>query len=138
VIRISEKIPSKLELVPGFSLSLIDKISSLPLKEEEFFNIKLCLDEALVNAIKHGNKLNPDLPVEVDIEADDNSITLKVKDQGAGFDFQNIPEPIRPDTIHKVSGRGIFLIKSLMDEVEFFDYGKVIKMVKLIRKGGRR
>jgi len=135
-MRISEKIPSKLEIVPEFVSALIGKIKTLSIGEDEVFDIKLSLEEALINAIKHGNKMNPSFYVEVYLEIKDHRLTIKVKDQGEGFDFKNLPDPTTDENLEKPSGRGIFLIKSLMDEFEFFDCGRGIKMVKFVKKGG--
>jgi serine/threonine-protein kinase RsbW len=135
---IQEDIPSRLNVIPGFTLSLKEKLAHLSLKEEEIFNIQLCLEEALVNAIKHGNKLNPDLSVQVTVEAKDDSVIITVIDQGKGFDSKNIPDPTDTDNLQKLSGRGIFLIKKLMDKVEFFDCGRGIKMIKSLKKEVQR
>jgi serine/threonine-protein kinase RsbW len=135
-MTLSEKLPSRLELIFEFVNKLIAKIKSLPIEENTIFNIKLSLEEALVNAVKHGNKLNPDLSVEVTLETTDNSLIIKVKDEGKGFDFHNIPDPTQGSNLEKLHGRGIFLIKNLMDEVEFFDCGREIKMIKFFKPGG--
>jgi len=129
----SEKIPSRLEVIPQFISSVMDKLRHL-LTEKEIFDVKLCLEEALVNAVKHGNKLKPGLFVEVVIEVDNGRLTLKVIDQGEGYDYKNIPDPTKPDNLHKLCGRGTFLIKKLTDEVEFFDGGRGIKMIKFLSK----
>jgi len=134
---ISEKIPSRLEVIPGLLSALMERIKHL-LTEEDAFHVRLSLEEALVNAIRHGNKLNPDLSVELTIEAKDNYLTIKVKDQGEGFDFSKIPDPTKSTNLHKPSGRGIFLIKNLMDDVDIFDSGRGIKMTKFLKKGLER
>lgn len=131
---ISDKLPSKLEVIQEFLPAAIEKIKSqAPFKEEDIFNIKLSLEEALVNAIRHGNKLNPALSVSVAIEMKDKRLTIKVTDEGQGFDFKNIPDPTKADSLKKLSGRGVFLIKRLMDEVDFFDGGRGIQMVKYLK-----
>ena len=131
---IQEKIPSRLDAIPEFTLSLLGKLKHLSLKEQEIFNIQLSLEEALVNAVKHGNKLNPNLSAQVSVEAKDGSLIITVIDEGEGFDFKDIPDPTNIDNLQKPSGRGIFLIKKLMDKVEFFDCGRGIKMIKSLKK----
>jgi len=130
---ISEKIPSKPEVLPQFASKVIDKIK-IYFRDEDIVNVRLSLEEALVNAMKHGNKMNPDLPVEVYVEVEDKKLVIKVRDQGEGFDFNKLPNPTLDENIKKTSGRGIFLIKNLMDRVEFFDCGRGIKMVKFLNK----
>jgi serine/threonine-protein kinase RsbW len=138
-MTISQKLPSRIEVIPEFILSVIDKIKSPELREEEIFNIRLSLEEALVNAMKHGNKLNPDLSVAVDIEATANYLKIEIRDQGAGFDFKNLPDPTKNENLEKPGGRGAFLIKKLMDEAEYFDCGRGIRMVKFFStKGGKK
>lgn len=135
-IHISEKIPSRVELIPGRIDSFINKLETLHCQEEELFNVKLSLGEALANAMKHGNKFNPDLFVDVEINSEANRLIIKVHDQGKGFDHKQIPDPTSSDALIKNSGRGIFLIRKLMDQVSFFDCGRGIEMVKFI-KGGK-
>ena len=135
-MKIHEKLPSRLELILSFVNKLLEKLKPL-LLEKDVFNIKLSLEEALVNAVKHGNKLRADLFVEVIAEAEDGVLRIKVKDQGEGFDFNNLPNPTQNDNLQKTSGRGIFLIRNLMDKVEFFDCGKGVEMIKFLRRGGK-
>lgn len=136
---ISEKIPSRLEIIPDFLSGLIKKLASykkLNLQEDDLFSIKLSLEEGLVNAVKHGNKLNNHLSVTVEVELDSSSLIFRIKDQGKGFDYGKIPDPTKKENIKKISGRGIFLINNLMDKVEYFDSGRELRMTKIIRKKG--
>ena len=134
-MTIIDKIPSRLELVPGFIHNFLKKIKYLSLGHDDMFDIKLALEEALVNAIKHGNKMNPDLSVEFAADIQDTGIELKVTNAGVGFDYNSIPDPTAQDKLERTSGRGVFLIKKLMDKVEFSDCGRTIRMVKLFGKG---
>ncbi len=135
-MKFSQKLPARLELIPGFTRALLEKVRQLGLKKEELFDIKLCLEEALINAVKHGCKLNPAHEVEVDVESAPGRLAITVKDKGEGFDFKNIPSPAKDEHLGKLSGRGIYLIRSHMDEVDFFDCGRGIKMVKFLKTGG--
>jgi serine/threonine-protein kinase RsbW len=131
---ISENLPSSLELIPGLISRFIKEIGVLSLGHDDIFDIKLSLEEALVNAIKHGNKMNPEALVGFRADIKDGKLTLEVRNSGPGFNFGSIPDPTAEDKLEKVSGRGVFLIKKLMDEVEFSDCGRTIKMIKLIHK----
>jgi serine/threonine-protein kinase RsbW len=133
-MTISDKIPSRLDIIPDFIFGLTEKLKSLALAEKDAFNIKLSLEEALVNAIKHGNRLNPDLCVEVMLEATDERIEITVRDQGQGFNVVSIADPTAPENLKKSSGRGVFLMKHLMDKVEYFDGGRGVKMIKFFKK----
>jgi len=129
-VRISETMPSQLELIDGFISSLMVRLFELPMNEDIAFYIKLALHEALINAVKHGNKMREHLAVRVDITKEDGQLTIQVTDQGEGFDFKNIPDPITPENLEKLNGRGVFLIQNAMDKVEFADHGRTIKMMK--------
>ena len=131
-MRILEMMPSQLELVDGFVSSLLKRIPQLNEDKDTLFNIKLALHEAIINAVKHGNKMNPNLPVQVDIKKDEGQVVIQVKDQGDGFDYKNLPDPITPENLEKLNGRGLFLIQNAMDRVEYADGGRIIKMVKFL------
>lgn len=92
--------------------------------------IPLALTEALVNAVKHGNDEAADKRVGLSVDIDVDGVTMTVWDEGEGFDPASIPESIRPEDILKESGRGIFLIRAYMDEVEFSEDGRRIRMKK--------
>jgi len=131
-VRILEMMPSQLELVDGFVSSLLKRIPQLNEDKDTLFNIKLALHEAIINAVKHGNKMNRNLPVQVDIKKEEEQVIIQVKDQGDGFDYKNLPDPITPENIEKLNGRGLFLIQNAMDRVEYADGGRIIKMVKFL------
>lgn len=137
-MHISEKLPSSIEVISEFASKLIEKIRHLNITEDEVFHIRLSLEEALINAIKHGNKRNPHLFVEVNVEIQDDHLTIEVRDQGKGFDFNHLPDPTMPDKLQKNSGRGVFLIKNLMDKVDFSEGGRSLKMTKFFKQGGKR
>jgi serine/threonine-protein kinase RsbW len=133
-MTILKKIPSSLELIPGFISRFMKEIRILSLGHDDTFDIKLSLEEALVNAIKHGNKMDPEALVEFRADVEDGKLTMKVTNAGPGFDFKSIPDPTALDKLERTSGRGVFLIKKLMDRVEFSDCGRTIKMIKFIHK----
>ena len=130
---INEIIPSRLDFVPGFVDAVVRKLMALRLSEDVVFAVKLSLHEAVVNAVRHGNKLKGDTAVHVVVEMREKEIALEVTDQGDGFDFSVIPNPTSEENIGKLHGRGIFLIQGSMDSVEFLDRGRIIRMVKVIK-----
>jgi len=129
-----EKIPSKIDNMPKLIATLLKKLEVVSFKEDEILDIRLCLEEAIINAIKHGNRMNPDLFVEVQMNVSDQELCIQIRNEGEGFDFKELPNPTIDKNLTKPSGRGVFLIKKLMDEVEFFDKGRGIKMVKFLNK----
>ena len=93
--------------------------------------IELALREALANAILHGNKANRRKKVDLDCYLQkDKSVLLVVRDQGNGFNPHKVSDPTRPENIYRAGGRGIFLIRHFMDEVEFLRNGAEIHMRK--------
>jgi serine/threonine-protein kinase RsbW len=131
---VSQKIPSDLEEVPNLILKVTDILREVLISDEVIAAVKLSLEEALVNAIKHGNKSNPNLFVGVKLKAKRERLIIEVSDQGEGFDFKKITDPARPENLTKTSGRGIFLIMNQMDKVEFFAGGSGIRMIKLLKE----
>jgi serine/threonine-protein kinase RsbW len=134
---IAQRIPSKLENVAPFIREVLVLMKKFHLSEEETFHIKLSLEEALTNAMRHGNKLDPSLFVDVDLDVDDDKVIVKVKDQGEGFDEARLGDPTTGENNQKPGGRGVFLIRRLMNEVEYFDGGRGVKMIKFVAKKGR-
>ncbi|MBF0571474.1 MAG: ATP-binding protein [Candidatus Omnitrophica bacterium] len=132
-VIIDESIPSRLHLVPVFIASAVGKLGDLQMGEDTVFDLKLCLHEAVVNAIRHGNKEKSELPVHVVIKTENNEMIMEVTDQGKGFDFSRIPDPTTKENIGKLHGRGVYLIQSAMDGVKFLNGGRTIKMVKALK-----
>jgi len=121
------------------SLHLVEKFvddfsTRCDLDQDVYGNVLIAALEAANNAITHGNKLNENKQVEVVFEIDDTHIFLTVKDEGPGFDYQNIPDPTSPEKIENMSGRGVFLMTKLSDKIEFEDNGSFVKMTFFLIK----
>ena len=127
-----EKLPTELKEVNSFIDRVFPKILEVTGAFEENFKVKLALEEALTNAIRHGNALVPGCYVRVQIKADRKQIMLDVHDEGKGFDFHNLPDPTQADNAVRPSGRGVFLMRKIMDKVEFYDNGSGVKMIKQV------
>lgn len=93
-------------------------------------NLPLAVDEALTNAIVHGNQRDPNKRVEVEGLVDDASLRLKITDEGRGFRRQDAANPLDPERLMATGGRGLFLIESVMDEVKWSQEGRCIEMIK--------
>ena len=93
--------------------------------------IKLALDEAVNNAIKHGNRLDPEKKVRIQAKVDPKQTEIIIEDEGVGFIRERVPDPRLDENLEKCSGRGIFLIESYMDQVEWTQGGRRLRMVKL-------
>ncbi len=92
------------------------------------FVVRVVLCEALANAILYGNRLDPSKGVDVLVQLDDEVVRLHVTDEGAGFDPSSIPSPTAADLVAADRGRGLFLIRQLVDDVRFNDRGNAICM----------
>jgi len=96
--------------------------------EDQYGNLLIALTEAVNNAILHGNSSDPNKSVTVEYHSCDTSIEFMVKDEGPGFDFDNLPDPTDPRNIEKPTGRGVFLMRNLADEVIFHEEGRVVEL----------
>ena len=104
---------------------IVDEISTqYNFGTEIYGNILVAAVEAVNNAIIHGNKIDESKSVNVKIEISNNILFIRVKDEGEGFDYNNIADPTLPENLEKPHGRGLFLIKHLADEINFYDKGK--------------
>ncbi len=91
-------------------------------------NILISLTEAITNAIVHGNQADQSKKVFVNSQFDQNSIRVKVQDEGEGFDFEDVPDPTDPMNILTLNGRGVFLMHQLSDGVEFSNNGSTVEI----------
>jgi len=130
----------KLEIKSDISnISEVEKLidivcEDLKLNEDNYGNILIAVTEAVTNAIIHGNQNNPIKRVTISVDAVTKEVVFTIIDEGGGFDFTNLPDPIAPENIEKPNGRGIFLMKNLSDKVEFFDEGKKVCITFVINE----
>jgi serine/threonine-protein kinase RsbW len=124
------ELPSDLALMNAVLQYLLDRVAKLGLITPEGSNLFVALDEAFVNAVKHGNKNDPTKLIRVSAELSPTEACFTVEDEGEGFDVQAIPDPRDPANLFKSSGRGVLLIYNIMDEVEYNALGNRVKMVK--------
>jgi len=111
---------------------ICDVCDLFDIKEDLYGYMLVALTEAVNNALQHGNRVNPNKNIEISFKVREGKIFFTVKDQGTGFDYSNLPDPTDPKNIEKPTGRGIFLMKHLTDNVTFEDKGtKVILEFKL-------
>ena len=109
--------------------SFIDELSAeYKISEEMYGNIFIAVVEAATNAIKHGNKFDPSKYVFINADIDEDQLVISIKDEGLGFDYNNLPDPTLPENIEKFSGRGVYLIRNLSDNLEFYEGGTLVKL----------
>ena len=98
--------------------------------EREIFSVKLALEEALVNAIKHGNGLDPNKHVRVGCQITDEKVRIVIEDEGAGFRLEDVPDPTEDANLEKPCGRGIMLMRAFLSLVEYNDRGNRVTLEK--------
>ena len=98
------------------------------MNEDAYGNVLIAVTEAVNNAIQHGNKETETLSINVSVSDNEKNVCFSVKDEGQGFDFDNLPDPTGPENILKENGRGIFLMRNLADKVEFTDEGTEVSL----------
>jgi serine/threonine-protein kinase RsbW len=102
--------------------------------EEDVFAVHLALEEAFINAVKHGNKLETSKAVKVDFTIEPDKIEIILTDEGPGFDPEVIPDPRYGDNLYKPAGRGMLLMRSFMDVVEYSKPGNSVRMIRYREK----
>ena len=125
---ISIQVPSIAENIRMIESFIDNAKERFDLDDDIYGNIMIAVTEAVNNAIKHGNAGDKKKNVHLSLSLDDSLIKFIVKDEGGGFDYQNLPDPTAPENLEKVGGRGIFLMKHLSDQVEFKEHGRVVEL----------
>lgn len=129
--RIDFVVPSLITLMEGILDYLMKRVEKLGVVKPEKSNLFVALDEAFVNAVKHGNKFDIAKRVKVSVEISPEKAMFTIEDEGEGFDVNNIPDPRDPENLFKDSGRGVMFIYNIMDEVNYNSRGNRLTMVKL-------
>ncbi len=128
--KIEFELPSDVSLMNGVLHYLIERVAQLGVIKPERSNLFIALDEAFVNAVKHGNKNDHSKLVRITAELSAKEARFTVEDEGEGFDVNEIPDPRDPENLFKTSGRGVLLIYNIMDEVKYNERGNRLTMVK--------
>jgi len=114
-----------------------DELDKARFDDDSQFAIKLALEESLINAIKHGNKLDRTKQVHVEWKITPQFAEIIIEDEGPGFDRDTVPNPTEEDNLEKLTGRGLLLIESYMDSVEYSKGGRRVKLMKKNQNRGR-
>ena len=125
---ISIQVPSIAENIRMIESFIDNAKDRFQLDDDIYGNIMIAVTEAVNNAIKHGNAQDKDKNVSLSLFLDDSMIRFIIRDEGQGFDYENLPDPTSPENLEKIGGRGIFLMKHLSDEVDFKDKGRVVEL----------
>lgn len=124
----SLEISSRPESINTIEKLIDDLRSEHNIHEDAYGNILVAVTEAVNNAIQHGNKYDPNKKVKVNYELEEDTISFTVVDQGIGFDYYNLPDPTAPENLEKPTGRGVFLMKHLADQIIFSENGSMVEL----------
>lgn len=123
-------IPSDLSKAWDAQQQVMDAIKARGFGENALFAIRLALDEALNNAISHGNDRDPTKKVTIRYHIEAEEVRIAVTDEGPGFDPTDVPDPTLDEFLERPHGRGIMLMRAYMTDVHFADGGRTVTMVK--------
>jgi len=131
-IELSLDVPSALEYVgPAVELIAGSCASGILSPRRVAFNLRTALAEALCNAISYGNQEDPRRVVRIRVELTAAAVRVHVADEGAGFDPSLVPDPTLPDNVDREDGRGLFVLRHLVDHVDFNDKGNAVCLTLL-------
>ena len=130
-VGLRNTLPSDVDIISPFIDQLMRFISRFRVTDRDNHEIELALREAIVNAIVHGNGDDPNKRIYVNCRCTtDGDVSITVEDEGNGFEHEAVPDPTSPDNRLRTNGRGIHLMRTLMDEVDFEQGGSVVHMRK--------
>jgi len=128
------EIPSLTENIRIIESFIDNAKDTYNIDDDIYGNIMIAVTESVNNAIRHGNDLQNNKNVLLTLQLKENIITFTVRDEGQGFDYENLPDPTSPENLDKPGGRGIFLMRHLADEVKFKDEGRIVELSFYVNK----
>jgi serine/threonine-protein kinase RsbW len=128
--KIEFEVPSVISLMHGILDYLMKRVEKIGVINPETSNLFVALDEAFVNAVKHGNKFDAHKLVRITADVSPEEARFTIEDEGDGFNVAEIPDPLDPQNLFKTSGRGVLFIYNIMDEVRYNERGNRLTMVK--------
>ncbi|HEX3184906.1 MAG TPA: ATP-binding protein [Pyrinomonadaceae bacterium] len=126
-------LPSRIDTVATAAALVAEFLSRSGITEDAAFGIDMAVREAVTNAVVHGNRKDENKTVDVTLKSSPDAVEISVHDQGAGFNPEDVPDPTAEENILKASGRGIFFMRSFMDEVNWLirpGGGTTVRMLK--------
>jgi len=128
--KYDQQIPSEPNVCANIVGILLDQLDRTKWNNKDTFGIHMAMEEAVMNAIHHGNNCSPEKYVHIVIDICKEKFYAKITDQGAGFDPEQIPDPTAEENLEKTSGRGVMLMKSFVDEVIYNPKGNSVELRK--------
>ena len=124
-------IPSDTSVGSGLITPLLEAMSERGWPADQMFRVQLAYEEAIVNAIRHGNRFDEEKTVDVHLHCDETEVLIEITDMGSGFDPAAVPDPRDDERLDIPGGRGVMLIQELMTFVEYNEKGNHVRMRKL-------
>jgi len=122
------QLPSSYESITLLENLIEDIADKFKISEDTFANMMTCLNEAAINAIVHGNKLDINKKVIVNVDVDAKRAIWTITDEGPGFDYNQLPDPTAEENLEKLTGRGVFILKHLADQCIFNTSGNEVEL----------
>ncbi|MHC4130936.1 MAG: ATP-binding protein [Planctomycetota bacterium] len=126
-------IPSAVE---DICLKIVSELQVANFNKDDIFAVHLALEEAITNAVKHGNKMDPDKKVKIKYKITSDKVEISITDQGDGFIPDRVPDPRVGENLYKSEGRGLLLIQSFMNQVTFNKNGNCLNMIRFKGRTG--
>ena len=126
-------LPSRIDTVAKAAAAVAEFLSRSGISDDAAFGIDMAVREAVTNAVIHGNREAENKTVDMTLKSSSEAVEISVHDQGAGFNPEDVPDPTAAENILKASGRGIFFMRTFMDEVDWLirpEGGTTVRMVK--------
>ena len=133
-INCSMVVESKPSAVVGVYEQILSKLENNGFSKEDIFAVHLALEEAFLNAVKHGNKMDSTKSVKIDYSVGLDKVVISMTDQGDGFEPEAIADPRWGESLYKPEGRGLLLMNAYMDVVEFNERGNSVYMARYKEK----
>jgi len=126
-------IASTIEAIDDAVVRTVTFATGLGFPDDALFGIDMAVREAVANAVKHGNRLDPEKVVEITLNSLVDGVEILIRDFGNGFDVDSVPDPTNPENLLKATGRGILFMHNFVDQVEWYEHaagGMVVRMIK--------
>ncbi len=133
LVRKSVDLANESSILERLCQDLLKEAAGCGFDHEDIFSIHLALEEAFLNAVKHGNKMDPNKKIHVEYLIAPGKFDISIRDDGSGFNPAVVPDPREGQNLYKSSGRGLLLMQSYMDKVEYNKTGNCVHMVKFSR-----
>ncbi len=129
-VRCSVAVESKPSALEPSCRVILEALEARGFSQDDIFAVHLALEEAFLNAVKHGNRMDPTKKVTIEYVVDPEKVEIRMTDEGLGFDPDRIPDPRVGKNLYRPEGRGLLLIRSYMHTVEYSERGNSLRMVR--------